>query len=386
MKRLDYFAVLFVLLISGGFFFYHVYGLVFQSLFLLFAFFYKSTKHGKVSKYNQFVFLFLGIIYLFNFIIHDPVIPSFAFNITISYILLLFSSSLIFSSISKHAFTVALFKIVPIMAAVSIGLELLVESGVIHPSMISANGASKYTFLLHVFGNPNGLWERLAGIYWEPGAYQVILSTTIFLCLDEAYAIKESKHTILKFLVLLVAIVMTKSTAGYLTLMFLMLFASSRFLKEKKKWRLVSFFGIFLAFAVIFPIIIQSETIQGKFAQEGNEGTSYAIRYNDNMGMLQMIKEKPLVGYGLGESFSARSSAVDNQASSNGILKMTSNYGIIYLLIILYFVSLCSKEYNSRRWVVLSFFILINFFEVFMFFPFMGIFYFKFLRERNCIV
>lgn len=378
----DYIAIIFTLVVSGGFYFFMGYALLSVPAFFVFTICYRIRVRSRVEKQNVIVSLLFLIIYFVSFIRNGDYSTSVV-STTIVYSLFSVSMCMLFSSISYDVFREVLIKIVFVMAVVSITLEILVEANVVYPNLVKVGELPKYTYLFHVFGNEAGVWNRMAGIYWEPGAYQIVLCTTLFFLIDGIHSFKDVKvNEWMVIVTLVVAVVLTRSTAGYFVLMILLVLLSIKYLKNTK-YRYVMIIPVVSSVLIGAWFLFNSEAVASKLDQEGKEGTSYMIRYNDNMAMLQMIGERPILGYGLGEQFNRRSNHLGNETSSNGILKMTSNFGFVYLLVVLVSVWLCAKQFTTPKIWVLLFFLTINSFEVFFCYPLMGSFLFLFGQQRH---
>ena len=102
------------------------------------------------------------------------------------------------------------------------------------------------------------------------------------------------------------------------------------------------------------------------------------------MALLQMIQEKPIIGWGTStKEYSLRSKQLDNRTASNGPLAFTTYYGIIIAGI--FFVTMYNniKRFNIGLPPLIAFAIIMFMisFENFMMFPLMFTMYFKFAME-----
>lgn len=139
------------------------------------------------------------------------------------------------------------------------------------------------------------LFNRIAGIFTEPGAYQFCLNFALVLFLEDIKTLHLKKNEIYKIGTIIFTIILCGSTIGYLVLITIIIYTISR-LKIKYKAislpliALIAFWGI--------KGLVLSDNISGKFSQEG-EGSSLMMRQADNIALLQMISDSPILGNGI---------------------------------------------------------------------------------------
>ena len=136
------------------------------------------------------------------------------------------------------------------------------------------------------------------------------------------------------------------------------------------------FIGIALIAAAFF--LLSSETYTEKMSQKGSDKTSYEIRKMDNLAMLQMTMERPILGYGINSpAFRNRGKHLGNITSSNGLLALSSQLGCIFLLFFcLALYSRLKKFYPQKRFLVFFLLLMLQATEVFVFLPIAFIFFF----------
>lgn len=90
----------------------------------------------------------------------------------------------------------------------------------------------------HIFSIwDGGSQNRLASIFWEPGQYQIILNFTLILCSNDIIDLfKEHRYMILikKYIILIVALMLTKSTAGYIAFGIICIYVMFNVLDKQK--------------------------------------------------------------------------------------------------------------------------------------------------------
>ena len=173
----------------------------------------------------------------------------------------------------------------------------------------------------HVYG----LWNmtRNQGIFWEPGAYQVFLNLGIFLML-----FTNRKVPKWKLLILTATLLTTMSTSGYMICALIYLAYVIRNGKREQMARMVMSLIVFIPLALF---IVQSGVITDKFQ---DDNASFNRRSLDTTSNLQLLVEKPLVGWGFqnNEVLMERYGIPD---SSNSLLTFGYQFGLPLLLILM---------------------------------------------------
>lgn len=372
-RALPYIMMVLFLAVSGGEYFYIMHGKIFVSLFLLLSVCYHCWKFGKIRLNKSFPFFAITILY---FLVHYYVIyPVHTVSTFLPRLLLLIGTYFFLSSFQFGQFKKYYLDTVSVMAVISIIIYALVETGFVQPSLIQHNNQKIMMFLCHTVGWSD-LFGRLAGIFWEPGAYQIVLNLVLLLYIKELSDFALSKKQIIKLAIVVVAILLTQSTAGYICLALLASYFGIRQMISKG----ISFKSVALIGCVALGAfyLLTSSVLQDKLAQEGAAGSSYEVRLADNLAMIQMIKEKPLLGFGLDSAAKdQRSYELDNLTSSNGILAILSTYGILYFLFYVVFLFKGLRHHYSRMETVIVFmlFLILNLFEVYWYFPLAYVFF-----------
>lgn len=376
----NYFLFVLFLCVSGGQYFYIINGKYFVSLFLVLSFI-KFVRNEKITKGRPLSFLLFASAY--SLIHYYFLYPNHVGNTFLPQFMLLLGSYFFLSTLSFEEFKEKYVNCVSIMAIISIVIFLLVEFGFVSTTYVSKSGRGSEMFLFHNMGW-NGLFGRLAGIYWEPGAYQIILNMTIILFMKEIINNQLNKKKIKQFIIIIIAMLLTQSTAGYMMFMLLVSYIvlkrniSGRFELKKILFVFICFLGCYYMY--------NSSTIQDKLAQEDTKGSSYEIRKADNLAMITMFYERPFIGYGLdSHERSMRNMALDNETSSNGIFSLLSTYGLIYFVVYIIFLmrGLGSQFSKVDTFFILCLFLFLNAFEVYWYFPLAFIFHFGFKESLN---
>ena len=288
-------------------------------------------------KFNLFsvVYLFLIPINIFLY--------SYDMNM-IGDIVFLISCMLIFSSFNYDSFRHKYFNVVFILAFVSIAMELLYLFGVITPTLVGVKDGlyGHYMYGFHVFGG--GLWgmyNQLSGVFWEPGIYQMVLNLSLLINLDLFDEHVQVKYKKTKLATLIIAIIMTMSTTGYLVLGVILL----GWLFKRSKISLGYMILISTAILLFLAVIKYSAVISGKFSEDN---ASYVIRSNDAFSFLEIIREYPLFGAGVHSKTYMNIAAKYGMtgAQSAGILFQTAQFGLFWVAA--FFFS-CLIEFKKRK-------------------------------------
>lgn len=333
---LDYITIFIMILSFGTAYFYLYHAGITLILLLVISVIYKMINWAPI-KFNLFsvVYLFLIPINIFLY--------SYDMNM-IGDIIFLISCMLIFSSFNYDSFRHKYFNVVFILAFVSIAMELLYLFEVITPTLVGVKDGlfGHYMYGFHVFGG--GLWgmyNQLSGVFWEPGIYQMVLNLSLLINLDLFDEHVQVKYKKTKLATLIIAIIMTMSTTGYLVLGVILL----GWLFKRSKISLGYMILISTAIILFLAVIKYSAVISGKFSEDN---ASYVIRSNDAFSFLEIIREYPLFGAGVHSKTYMNIAAKYGMtgAQSAGILFQTAQFGLFWVAA--FFFS-CLIEFKKRK-------------------------------------
>lgn len=339
LSVLEYAAIAMILISSGTAYFYLLHaGITIMSLFVI-AIIVAIRKHA-IVKSNVFIIIY-SILIPFNGILYG-----FSIQL-ITDAIFLFSTVLITASFSYEAFRKGLLNIIFIMCIISIALEILFLFDIITPTLygIGKNGSKGFSiYALHVFGGGHyfGTTTRLCGIFWEPGIYQMALNICLMMNLELFDKNSNISWRLTKLSLIILAIIMTESTTGYLVLGLIIV---GRYMNKSKRSLKFKIFTIFLL--ILFWLMISvSPVITDKFSDDNH---SFLVRFNDFQALLAMIWDNPFFGFGV------YSKAFENagnkfgltDAQSAGFLLQSAQLGIFW--IIAYYSSII-KEYRKRKY------------------------------------
>jgi len=338
-ERLNYISVLVILLSSGSLVFYYQHPSIMCFILFLWGVFIFNKKHQNIKKIfnypsTRFAGIFIFFIW-FNFLFINTNHTQRAVQ-PIVYSLIIFGTNFICASLSFDEYKQCLLNLLSKICCISIIIFILYNIGILSPRTIpSPDGEEgKLAFLFDCV-----MEGRLSSIWWEPSALQVVINLTILLHIPELISQKLSKKIIYKFTPLVVALILSMSTSGYIAFAIL---ASVVIYKKVdfKRSLFTSAFFIIIGFGIVYAIA-NSAAVEEKLSQEYGTGVksgSLNTRVADNTAMLMMISERPLFGFGLDSvDYNNRSWQLDNWSSSNGVLDWITRFGIPVMLF--YFLS-----------------------------------------------
>lgn len=380
----DYIAVALVCFVSGSVSGFILNPAIFVPLFFVFALVFAKIRGTRFSKKALKIF-FVYLVWTSASYTFVGTPYSFTFRIFIVYILLAFGALCIMQSIEFYRYRYLYLNVVTFIAVSSILLYIMQQMDLLPLTYIPKAGYGRFMmFALNNFGWTQA-FNRLAGPYWEPGVFQIVLNYALIMYFKEISALDFSKVSRYKIFIILLATVMTKSTAGYINLVVLIVAILLNAKLSKRTVTKYVFLGIASAIAIF--ALFNSDVYQKKIAQKGRDNTSYEIRRADNLAMLQMTIERPLVGYGLASMEAVnRGAELGNRTSSNGLLAMSSWIGLPFLLAYIWATYACLKPFYPRKTGLVLFFVLmLHVTEVYYYFPVALVFFFCKINQLDNI-
>ena len=226
----------------------------------------------------------------------------------------------------------------------------------------------------------NDIFERNSGPFWEPGAFQGYINIAI---LSIIFYKNDIKYLKCKILILIITLITTQSTTGYIVFLIIIIMFGFNIIKEFTNNLLIK---ILIVFMIIGSgiYIISSNNISNKLEVENG---STIMRSNDFGQSLKMISEKPL-GYGNTYEKTIRERSLGIINNSNGILSMAYTYGIIFFMYYIYrlIVGLQNTFRVTniiKRIGIVAIFIILHSTEGLVWLPIYLIFVFKWKDEEN---
>ena len=228
---------------------------------------------------------------------------------------------------------------------------------------------------------------RMTGPFREPGAHQIYINYDIYL-----YIIRNLKSKV-QFIILVIDLVLTMSSAGIAIGIFLIIVLYYRTKKITTQTKVL--FGV-PAFALAFFAIV--EVVITKFSETyANKSSAFIRLYDFKLGM-ELFLENFWVGTGYynTEPFIKRNNynITGHLGSSNGLLTICYTTGVIGMLFVsIPFVCNFIHIDKSKKIIKLVYIMLIflfNFVEPVYYYPFMlyllaNEYYMMFSRKSNCL-
>ena len=302
-------------------------------------------------------------------------------NSMLGYILCITAAYLIISQYNFHYFVKLLTNVLVVILAIGIPVYFLCSFDIIpsyHKQMLgSTYMMSGYIFTIGWY-NPFG---RFSGIWHEPGACQIILNTILWLNFKKIQNWDLSKYDKIKYTIIIIGILITKSTAGYLVFLTFLL-AIGFTSKIRNRHRLVIYMILCICMISASIVLFNDDVIQKKlFNEPGKESVSKHGRKNDAIAFITVANQHPLIGVGIGtDLFFEKSREYGMTARSSGILLYTASLGYPWLLLVLYtfFVRIRRMKLGKATLFLYISVLIMENNEMFMEFPITSLFIFKF--------
>lgn len=377
---LGWLVVIFFVVTSGSVRFYVESPAIWISIyaFLSFMLFFVNRKKLCNNSWNTIVLLiFAGWLFVNTMFIHSDNRS----NLGLSAVLFAIGSFFAISAFEIDDFKRKLLKVLRVLCIISIIVQILHDYFGLSPDGIDERGSFVTLYLF----NCNWGEKRLSSIYWEPGQFQIVLIYTFCLFYKELFDLSNMKNNLKKFWPLLVSLLMTVSTTGYLSLMILIL---GIFLTSKTRMSLVKkLFLVIIASASVI-VLYNAPAVQEKLAErkDQEENSSYGIRMLDNIGLLTTALESPISGYGMDTYTLVNRNIINGSiTSSNGWLYGAAANGFPFLFFVLFvmYKNIVKKEHRISGIFILITIIVSQCNEPFMFFPYVYMFLYRFGKIRR---
>lgn len=376
-KKLEHIIAIEFILFSGGVKFFMANQSLAMLIMLLTTVLWFAANNWKIKKsisFNLKLAFTICIWVCLNVFFINPDIRNKSYLI---YIILPITCCGCISFLNFYRFRTLYFRYLTILSAVSIVVQLLHDYLGIGTTEFTINNIT-YHLNYGIFNTEWGT-HRLSSIYWEPGQYQIVINYCLCLFVDELRDLSKWRNNLKKFSVLIIALMMTQSTTGYLTFM-LLLFSILIFPKAPKK-PLKVLISLTLG-CIISYTIFTSNAVQNKLNQESyGDQVSYNVRVADNLGCLKLAIEKPFFGAGIStKTASKKLTQYDSITSSNGWLFNAASLGFIYplfILIILYY-GIRRINYGLPTILIWGVLVIAQANESFTMLPYMWMFVFKY--------
>lgn len=213
------------------------------------------------------------------------------------------------SIISPEVFKKKYIDIIAVFAAISLvcfGVGIVYpQIALFFPETIGEASVDYYNAGVYVFMKAKGysgfiLTSRNSGICWEPGCYQMFLNVALLFLLDSKLK-KEGKKFYFTLLILMVTIITTMSTTGFILMLCILVCYRKKWCFDKYVWFLI--IPIFCASLIVFRETTDFYGfISGKISREFGENLGFLDRIS--LSKIKYIISDNGIVYFLGMSFS----------------------------------------------------------------------------------
>lgn len=359
--------LLLILFSANPYFGEHSQYLIIIYIFVLFLLFPKIFN----INFNNELIVLLIILYFISFLLLHKFLFDLDNTKTILKIFIYFIASYFSVKSLKYKFIDAYVYIVYILALIS--LVFFVFSYIL-PSMsylfnfantvFPLTNVTNPTLIIYTFDNAfySGLSPLLrnAGFAWEAGGYATFLNIALFFYIFKNNLTFKQIFMDKVSLILIISIITTFSTAGYITLFFILSVYSFMY-KSKIKYLFIILLGLTLLISFSnFAFLGDKITNQYEVAYKSRNRFGAAILDWED------IKKSPLVGWSRKEKVLFGSQAyTEISHRPNGITNLLRVYGFLYFIPLLFLLFISFKRYflyigiGSRKSRTLSLYLLI---------------------------
>ena len=225
---------------------------------------------------------------------------------------------------------------------------------------------------------------RNSGCFWEPGGFQIFLNLALIFSISN-HSVKATTLEWLKRIILIVTIITTRSTAGFILMAIICIYMLRKMLNNVHKRKLILFSWILYCLVVlgILAWLFSSDAVQNKLFMPNG---STAMRWGDFTGSFWILSQVPI--YGVGVNTAIKDNLLGNVGIVNnsvGILASSINYGIcymiIYVFIILRNVRTTHFLVTKYSFLLLVFIVITSLTQSAFEFPVMYMFLFQFAKQ-----
>mgnify|MGYP005790236213 CR=1 FL=1 len=208
---------------------------------------------------------------------------------------------LITQRLSFEEFSKLYSNVMVFLSAIAILVFLLIEADINIPnySYIGQDNRTMYhTIWLCSWGDVSspGIPQRIMGPFWEPGLYS---SMTIFALLCEG-CFTGRKPRKISISIMIVGILLSGSTAGYILTVLTLYIVVSRYIKKRIVWDIVTFFLFILLFLfserIIDILVSWNPSVFWKLAEQSITGNT---RLYSPIACFLVFLKNPFTGLGL---------------------------------------------------------------------------------------
>ena len=368
----EWICVILLVLLSGCTYFTQAYRKETVGVLIVFIFLYVGIGHIKLKKKQLIIFGVITTTIFFNFIANNTSMTTANMMdyglivINLGCIAILASGMTLENFAGKY---ITIMDIIAVLSLVCFYIQLTNKSLVYR--LGNSNIVDGYIISpFHTWGWTY-IFERNAGPFWEPGAFQGYLILAILFILNE----KNIKSHMKSLIVLMMAVITTMSTTGYILLAILICYFVVIYWQQSLKKSKDKLFMVFKVVGVIFLAIMlvrsisSSNVISNKLSANNQ---SFSIRMLHLKYGLDVVSKKMILGFGI--SSPALMNAIKMygmDSNSVGVFAILEYFGIIFgsMFIVWNFYKTCKIYVNLNCVVVILIFFILHMTEGLLLFP-----------------
>ncbi len=319
----------------------------------------------RIRDKKEFYFYFgrIALSILVLFICQYLILGYVSWNGAFNFILKIFFGALVVNQLQEH-FAAVLFKVVKTLTIISLFAFIIIN--ILHIPVWGYKIGSVQTSYFF-YSVSNGHLMQNAGMFWEPGAFAGILTLTLvlnFQVLDHIW-----KHDKASIIILLVGILSTQSTTGYITSFIIFVF---KFWKFKNKYVAagVILFSVFVGKYLYENTEFLRDKVEHQFEVAKNQDKKEFsdTRFGSIVFDWHYIQKHPVIGNGFHEStrFSDHihlqqlTKMGENLGQGNGFSNFLASMGIPFMISYFALIFINFKKIKLDYSIIVVLIILLN--------------------------
>lgn len=382
----EWICITLLILLSGSSYFTLAYRKETTAFLVVFTLLYVGVRHIKIKKKQLIISIIITAVLIFNFTAN---IISMTTANMLDYGLIIVSSgciALLSSGMSLNIFREKYIMIMDVIAVISLccfyiqlsNKELVYQLG-------TSNLVKGYLISpFHTWGWTY-IFERNAGPFWEPGAFQGYLFLAILFILNENNLRKYKKSLV----VLMATVITTMSTTGYILLIIAVGYLAILYWKQSvkkskdKALTILKVMGIIILAIVILKYISSSNVISNKLTYNNQ---SFSIRMLHLKYGMDVISQRMLLGYGI-SSLELMNVIKTYGMNSNsvGVFAILQYFGVVFgsVLVAWNFYRTCKVYENLNCFIIIIMFFVLHMTEGLLLYPIYMSFLFWNTNKKN---
>ncbi|MBO5706065.1 MAG: hypothetical protein J6S05_03580 [Bacteroidaceae bacterium] len=325
---LDFVMCLLLIVASGNpIFIYSTYVRELYIILVILSFLYSNKRNIYIAKdYISYISVFI-IVFLLQLLSVDDI----AVNSQIFQLLRMFVGLAIIKSLGAK-FQYIYVKVITIVAVISLFLFTYTNLVGYIPAFISFKSSHSLIIYTEIYEDYWGVIPRNAGMFWEPGAFQGYLNLAIL------FALMMPKSTTRKYslIFLIVALLTTVSTTGYVVFGFVIIYYIYKYSKFNKSIRFLLTLIVCIAAVCAF---FELSFLHDKIIDNLSDVDSSQGRITDFIRYRTYIKENWICGMNVGR--------IPEFITGNGLVYMTLSFGFPAMIYYLLYTLLKLKKNNN---------------------------------------